>query len=108
MDVIQSGLRNPDSGVGAYACDPEAYAVFAALFDPIIEDYHKGFKPTDVHPPPNWGDPNAVPSLDPQGKYIVSTRVRCARSLENYPFNPTMTKEHYLEIQDKVRPWRPA
>ncbi|OXU26042.1 hypothetical protein TSAR_000450 [Trichomalopsis sarcophagae] len=102
LDVIQSGLKNPDSGIGAYAADPEAYTTFAALFDPIIEDYHEGFKPTDVHPPSNWGDASKLPSLDPEGKYVISTRVRCARSLENYPFNPTMSREQYLEIQDKI------
>ena len=70
MDVIQSGLRNPDSGVGAYACDPEAYAVFAALFDPIIEDYH-GFKKTDVHPPKDFGDVDTLGNLDPAVSFFA-------------------------------------
>ena len=35
-DVIQSGIENPDSGIGLYAPDAEAYSVFAALFDPVI------------------------------------------------------------------------
>ncbi|XP_011501058.1 PREDICTED: arginine kinase-like [Ceratosolen solmsi marchali] len=102
LDVIQSGMKNPDSNIGVYACDPEAYTIFAALFDPIIEEYHEGFKPMDIHPPANWGDPSVMPKLDPENKYIISTRIRCARSLENYPFNPTMTNEHYFEIQDKL------
>jgi arginine kinase len=102
LDVIQSGLKNPDSNIGVYACDPEAYTVFAGLFDPIIEEYHEGFKSTDIHPAANWGDYSDLPKLDPGNKYIISTRIRCARSLENYPFNPTMTKDHYFEIQDKV------
>ena len=33
-----------------YAPDDEAYRVFGDLFDPIIEDYHGGFKKTDKHP----------------------------------------------------------
>lgn len=102
LDVIQSGLQNPDSGVGIYAADPECYTVFAPLFDPIVEDYHEGFKPFDQHPSTDFGDPSTIPILDPQNKYIISTRVRCARSLENFPFNPTMTKDHYIEIQEKV------
>jgi len=59
------GLENHDSGVGIYAPDAEAYSVFADLFDPIIEDYHKGFKKTDKHPPKNWGDVETLGDLDP-------------------------------------------
>ena len=43
-------MENLDSGVGVYAPDDESYRVFGALFDPIIEDYHAGFKKTDKHP----------------------------------------------------------
>lgn len=102
-DVIQSGLANPDSGIGAYAPDPESYSVFRELFDPIIQDYHAGFGEDDVHPELDWGDPDTLGNLDPTGKYVVSTRVRCGRSLKGYPFNPTMTEAHYRQIQTKVR-----
>lgn len=102
-DAIQSGLKHPDSGVGVYAPDPEAYSVFAQLFDLIIQDYHGGFGPSDVHPAMDFGDPSTLGNLDPEAKFVISTRVRCGRSLEGYPFNPTMTKAHYIEIQDKVR-----
>jgi hypothetical protein len=60
-----TGLENHDSGVGIYAPDAEAYAVFADLFDPIIEDYHGGFKKTDKHPPKDWGDVDTLGNLDP-------------------------------------------
>ncbi|XP_015601282.1 arginine kinase [Cephus cinctus] len=102
LDVVQSGFANPDSGVGVYAPDPESYTVFAELFNPIIEDYHGGFEADDVHPPLDWGNPDNLGNLDPDGKYVLSTRVRCGRSLQGYPFNPTMTKTHYQEIQQKV------
>jgi creatine kinase len=60
-----AGLENHDSGVGIYAPDAEAYSVFADLFDPIIEDYHGGFKKTDKHPPKDWGDVDTLGNLDP-------------------------------------------
>lgn len=88
LDVIQSGYENHDSGVGIYAPDAEAYTTFAELFDPIIEDYHGGFKKTDKHPAKDFGDVNAFGDLDPTGEFVVSTRVRCGRSMEGYPFNP--------------------
>ncbi|KAK4307593.1 hypothetical protein Pmani_020658 [Petrolisthes manimaculis] len=50
LDVIQSGLANPDSGVGVYAPDAESYIMFRDLFDPVIDDYHGGFGSRDLHP----------------------------------------------------------
>ncbi|KAK9873797.1 hypothetical protein WA026_002156 [Henosepilachna vigintioctopunctata] len=101
-DCIQSGLMNFDSGVGIYAPDPEAYSVFARIFDPIIEDYHIGFTSKDKHPPLDWGNVNSLSNLDPSNKFIISTRVRCGRSIEGYPFNPCMTENHYKEIEEKM------
>ncbi|KAH9600733.1 ATP:guanido phosphotransferase [Trypanosoma melophagium] len=103
MDVIQSGVANLDSGIGLYAPDAESYKVFAALFDPVIEEYHQGFKPSDKQPPKDFGDLSTLVDLDPDNKYIVSTRVRCARNLDGYPFNPLLKKEQYEEIEARVK-----
>lgn len=35
--------------VGCVAGDEESYEVFKDLFDPIIQDRHGGYKPTDKH-----------------------------------------------------------
>ncbi|XP_039962885.1 arginine kinase isoform X2 [Bactrocera tryoni] len=102
LDVIQSGLANHDSGVGIYAPDAEAYTVFSDLFDPIIEDYHGGFKKTDKHPPKDFGDVSTFGNLDPNNEFVISTRVRCGRSLEGYPFNPCLTEAQYKEMEEKV------
>ncbi|XP_003402706.2 arginine kinase-like [Bombus terrestris] len=103
MDVIQSGLKNPDSGVGVYAPDQNAYDVFAALFDSVIEEYHINFTSSDVHPDLDWGEPEQLGDLDPEGQFVISTRIRCARSVNGYPLNPTMTKSHYLDLEAKVQ-----
>lgn len=101
-DVIQSGVENPDSGVGLYAPDAEAYEVFADLFDPIIEEYHGGFKKTDKHPASDFGNPEDFGDLDPSMEYVVSTRIRCGRSVEGLPFNPNMTEAQYVQLEEKV------
>ena len=95
-------MENLDSGVGVYAPDAEAYSLFAPLFDPIIEDYHVGFTHSDSHPPKDFGDGNDFVNVDPDGSYVISTRVRCARSMEGYPFNPCLTKDQYEEMEQKV------
>ncbi|XP_055704334.1 arginine kinase 1 isoform X1 [Phlebotomus papatasi] len=102
LDCVQSGFENHDSGVGIYAPDAEAYSVFSDLFDPIIEDYHAGFKKTDKHPPRNFGDVDTFGNLDPAGEFVISTRVRCGRSMEGYPFNPCLTEAQYKEMEQKV------
>merc|ERR1712035_83846 len=102
LDVVQSGMENLDSGVGVYAPDAESYSLFADLFDPIIEDYHTGFKQTDKHPNKDFGDVNQFINVDPDGKFVISTRVRCGRSMEGYPFNPCLTEAHYKEMESKV------
>ncbi|KAH8364710.1 hypothetical protein KR084_010285, partial [Drosophila pseudotakahashii] len=102
LDVIQSGLENHDSGVGIYAPDAESYTVFADLFDPIIEDYHGGFKKTDKHPASTFGDVATFGNVDPTNEYVISTRVRCGRSMQGYPFNPCLTEAQYKEMEGKV------
>lgn len=92
-----------DSGIGVYAADVEAYTVFAELFNPIIEEYHLNFTKTDTQPPVNFGNPNCMGDLDPKGQYIVSTRVRCGRSLAKYPLNPCMTEQNYLDLEQEVK-----
>lgn len=102
LDCVQSGFENPDSGVGIYAPDAESYSLFSDLFDPIIEDYHKGFKKTDKHPARDFGDVDSFGNVDPTGEFVVSTRVRCGRSMEGYPFNPCLTEAQYKEMEEKV------
>uniref|UniRef100_A0A0K0FDC1 arginine kinase n=1 Tax=Strongyloides venezuelensis TaxID=75913 RepID=A0A0K0FDC1_STRVS len=103
-DVIRSGVFNLDAGVGIYAPDVESYTTFKELFDPVIEEYH-GFGPKEKHPPVDLGEGKTsdFPPLDPKGKYIKSTRIRCGRSLEGYPFNPLLTGDDYLIMEQKVK-----
>ena len=81
LSHVSAGVANLDSGVGVYAPDAESYSLFAPLFDPIIEEYHMGFKKTDKHPPCDFGDVETLSNVDPAGEFVISTRVRCGRSL---------------------------
>lgn len=103
LDVIKSGLDNHDSGIGIYAADAECYTTFAPLFNAVIEDYHGGFNPDrHVHPPTDFGNLSDFVNVDPEGKYVVSTRVRCGRSIAEFPMNPCMTEQNYRDMQSKV------
>ena len=87
-----AGCENPDSGVGIYACDPDAYTVFAPVLDRVIKDYHK--VDSLNHPTPDFGkDKVDFANLDPSGEMIISTRVRVGRTHKDFGFPPVLTKE---------------
>ncbi len=99
--AINSGVKNLDSGIGVYAGDQESYTVFAALFDPIIEEYH-GFRKEDRHKSNlNPEDLNA-PNPDPEGLYIISTRIRVGRNVEHMPLGPGISKEQRDQVESSV------
>ena len=79
QDIIRSGIKNLDSGVGVYAGSADSYVVFAPLFDKVIQEYH-GHTPLDRHIT-DWSI-NKIPTeaLDPNNEFIVSTRIRIARN----------------------------
>jgi creatine kinase/arginine kinase len=96
--AIASGTQNFDSGIGVYAGDIDSYDVFAALFDPIIEDYHD-FSKKDSHLSNlNANDLNA-PNPDSEDKYILSTRIRVGRNIANLPLGPAITKDQRDQVE---------
>uniref|UniRef100_A0A8C0RB62 Creatine kinase M-type n=1 Tax=Canis lupus familiaris TaxID=9615 RepID=A0A8C0RB62_CANLF len=90
-DVIQTGVDNPGHPfimtVGCVAGDEESYQVFKDLFDPIIQDRHGGYKPTDKHKTDlNHENLKGGDDLDPN--YVLSSRVRTGRSIKGYTLPP--------------------
>ena len=115
-------MANLDSGVGVYAPDAESYTTFKALFDPIIEvcylfgflilfqEYHGGFSPSAKQPATDLGASKLaeLAELDKEGKYIISTRIRCGRSFQEFAFNPNMSEADYKKMETIVQgesPW---
>ena len=98
--ALRSGIANGDSAIGLYAGDAQCYEAFAALFLPVIQAYHR-FAPREAHRTDRSA--LALPSPDPHGRYIVSTRIRVARNLENIAFTPSMDARARREVAAKVR-----
>ena len=99
--AINSGVKNIDSGIGVYAGDEESYEVFSSLFNPIIQEYH-AFTTTDSHKS-NLNPANlSAPNPDPEGKYIVSTRIRVGRNLDKFPLGPAISDVQRKEVEEKV------
>jgi protein-arginine kinase len=98
--AIQSGIDNPDSSIGLYAGDPESYTVLAPLFDSVIKEYHhydmKGHK-SDFS---LSGLP--VENLDPEGKYVVSTRIRVGRNFAKYAFPSAISADDRATMESEI------
>ena len=96
--AINSGLKNPDSAIGIYAGDAQSYKTFSLIFDPVISEYHKGEK-TLKHK----SDLTQIElaCLDPENKYIQSTRIRVARNIKGFGFPCYMTLFERRELEKK-------
>ncbi|KAK2544052.1 Ckb [Columba livia] len=101
-DVIQTGVDNPGHPfimtVGCVAGDEESYEVFKELFDPVIEDRHGGYKPTDQHKTDlNADNLQGGDDLDPN--YVLSSRVRTGRSIRGFCLPPHCSRGERRAIE---------
>ena len=72
------------------------------MFNPIIEEYHKGYKVDGSMKHITDMDSSKIDvqlSAKAQRK-IISTRIRCARNLNAFPLNTGGTKETRMKIAD--------
>ncbi len=97
--LIRSGMENPDSSIGVYAGDEESYRLFAPLLDPIIREYH-GFDPEKERHRSDM-DPAHLdaPDPDPEGKYVLSTRIRVGRNLHCFPLGANLARRERLIVE---------
>uniref|UniRef100_A0A3P9J7U0 creatine kinase n=1 Tax=Oryzias latipes TaxID=8090 RepID=A0A3P9J7U0_ORYLA len=101
-DVIQTGVDNPGHPfimtVGCVAGDEETYEVFKDLLDPVIEDRHGGYKPTDKHKTDlNPENLQGGDDLDPN--YVLSSRVRTGRSIRGFCLPPHCSRGERRAIE---------
>jgi len=82
--------------VGVYAGDDASYTLFAPMFDKVIKQYHSVNVKTNKAQPETY-EKKTLPKL-PEGA-IVSTRIRTARNLADFPFTNNMTKNQRIQIE---------
>lgn len=101
--AIQTGIDNLHPNmktVGILAGDEESFAVWAELFDPIIADRHNGY-PADFKQKADVDFSKLTAgNLDP--KYVMSTRVRCARNIRGIAFPPWCTRAERREVENII------
>jgi len=102
QQVIFSGAKWTNSGVGVYAGSHDSYYTFAPFFDKIIESYH-GHKPSDKHISSMDVNELKCPPFPPdEDKMINSTRIRVARNLAAYPLGTCVNRAERREIENLV------
>ena len=99
--AINSGLVNADSNIGVYAGDQESYEVFSELFNPIIKEYH-GFGFDNQHQSNLNIEDLDIENPDPDGKYILSTRIRVGRNLKDIPLGSLISNKERNKIADDI------
>ncbi|KAF6715249.1 Creatine kinase B-type [Oryzias melastigma] len=101
-DVIQTGVDNPGHPfimtVGCVAGDEETYEVFKDLLDPVIEDRHGGYKPTDKHKT-DLNPENLQGGDDLDSNYVLSSRVRTGRSIRGFCLPPHCSRGERRAIE---------
>jgi len=122
-DMIRSGVSlpwgaRPPRGCGIYAGDADSYKVFSKILVPILEDYHHFrmvLRNSTVTPITPRGRPNPLlrrqvtnlnpnyvlqQQLDPDGQYVLHTRMRVARSLDKFCFSPVISREDRRTLEE--------
>lgn len=97
--AIRSGVVNADSSIGIYAGDSESYQLFKALFAPIIKHYH-GIPACTRHVSDIM--PVSLAALDPEGRYILSSRVRAARNVDGYCFTNHIELDQRKKLEQAI------
>lgn len=100
---IKTGIDNPGHPhiltCGLVAGDEESYETFKEIFDIVIEKRHNGYKPDAKHPSCLDVELLSKTPIDPDGKYVLTTRCRTGRSVRGLPLPPSCTFEQRRELE---------
>ncbi len=102
--IIFTGIKNPNSNMGAYAMAPQDYDEFAPMLEPMIRDFHDIVEEEEIAQVHDW-DTGAVScdlgAIDARLK-DVSMRVRVARNVSTYPLPGAMSKEQRVSFENML------
>ena len=101
IQIIKTGIDNPDSGLGCYAMTPSDYDTFSPFFDRVIRDYHNATA-SSVHVT-DWnasdvGD-NGVLDVTKLGLKELSMRVRVGRNLIGFNLPGSMNQKERIRFE---------
>ena len=100
---MKTGVDNPGhphiKTVGLTAGDEESFETFKELFDPVISARHGGYG-TDAKQPTDLDLTKVSETdMDPDGKYVETTRVRTGRSIKGFRLPPAIEFEERRKLE---------
>ena len=99
--IFASGTKNADSYIGMYLSSAKAYEILRPLILKVAEKYHnykantKQTRDFDLSSLANL-------KLDVENEYIISTRVRVARSLRDFPFTSSISRDERKMLERNI------
>ena len=107
MACLNSGIENPDSEMGCYACQPADYDDFRPFFAKVLARHHKVSE--DARHVNNWAL-SSVEGLPPSGDLdlaalglpALSMRVRVGRNLADFPLPGAMTRDDRVALENRM------
>lgn len=100
---IKTGIDNPGHPhiltCGLVAGDEESFTAFKDLFDIVIGQRNGGYAPDAKHVTDMDVSKLSKTKIDPDGKYVLTTRCRTGRSVRGLPLPPACTFEERRETE---------
>lgn len=103
-DAIFAGCKDTDSKIGVYAGSHDSYKRFAALYNPIIQEYHQSAEGiSHTGPISEESSQLEVPNFTAaEADMIKSTRIRVNRNIVGFPLGAGMFELNRIKLEDKV------
>lgn len=107
LKCMNSGIENPDSEMGCYACQPSDYDNLKPFFSKVLARNHK--VPENARHVNDWNleDVAGLPEdrildLSRLGLPALSMRIRCGRNLEDFPLPGSMSRQDRIRLEGKM------
>ncbi len=109
MRCLRSGIENPDSEMGCYACHHSDYDDLKPFFSKVLSQFHQ--VGPQAHHRSSW-DLSAIPGLLEHGQLDItrlglpplSMRIRTARNLSDFPLPGGMERKDRLLLEEMILP----
>jgi len=101
MRIINTGIKNPTSEMGAYAMHADDYELFDFQLDPMIREFHNIPAENPIVQTNDWDTTKNqcdLGAIDPSLKK-TSMRVRVARNISTFPLPGAMDKSQRIEFE---------
>jgi creatine kinase len=103
---IKTGIDNPGHPhiltCGLVAGDEDCYTTFKDLFDIVVGQRNGNYAPDAKHPTSMDITKLSTTKIDPDGKYVLTTRCRTGRSVKGLPLPPACSFEQRRETERVV------